>query len=200
MALRLLYAPADGGGDEMNATTKPTTDQRCSMRATILVTVAAAVLSVSTAAAGPRTDEALSLCNRADGLTGEARAAMLDRALAAAESAVDANDGDANAHFAVFCALGKQMRDAGVSLTALPKLRRAQAAVDRALEIDPNNVQALIGKGAALMETPAIAGGDEEEGRDLLRRALELDPENMAAHLYLARGGSRPLAMAQRAD
>jgi tetratricopeptide (TPR) repeat protein len=185
----------------MTATTNLTTDrQRSSMRTTILITVAAAVLSVSTATAGPRTDEALSLCNRADGLTGEAREAMLDRALAAAESAVDVNDGDPNAHFAVFCALGKQVHDAGVSLTALPKLRRAQAAVDRALELDPNNVQALIGKGAALMETPAIAGGDAEEGRELLRRALELDPENMAAHLYLARGGAKPLAVAQRAD
>lgn len=172
--------------------------QHRSKRPALLLAVMASGLLASSAVAGSRADEALTLCRRADALAGADRAAMLARALAAAERAVDANEGDSNAHFAVFCALGKQLDDDGFTLTAVSKLRRAQAAVDRALELDPNNVQALIGKGAALMETPAIAGGDTEQGRELLRRALELDPENMAAHLYLARGGDKPVAMAHR--
>lgn len=172
---------------------------RIVMRAALFAVVAVVFGSVP-AGAGSRATEALTLCNRADGVQGDAREAMLDRALDAAERAVAANDADADAHFAVFCALGKQLRDEGFALSAIGKLKRAHAEVDRALAIDPDHVPALIGKGAALIETPAIAGGDAERGRELLRRALELDPENMAAHLYLRRAGrDAPVAMARTA-
>lgn len=180
-------------------TTRPLARPHLPPRATTLLALVVSVLCVSTSAvAGPKASRALSLCHRADALDGDAREAMLERALAAAERAVAANDADADAHFAVFCALGKQMRDEGFALSALGKLRRAHAAVDRALELDPDHVPALVGKGAALIETPGIVGGDAERGRELLRRALALDPENMAAHLYLARaGGNAPVAMAK---
>ncbi|MCW5889351.1 MAG: tetratricopeptide repeat protein [bacterium] len=179
-------------------TTRPIACIPAAPRTIILLAVVASVLSLAApAAAGPRAAAALALCARADALTGDAREAILDRALATAERAVEANDADADAHFAVFCALGKQLRDEGFALTAFAKLRRARAAVDRALALNPDHVPALVGKGAALIETPAIAGGNAERGRELLRRALELDPENMAAHLYLAQAdGGRPLAVA----
>lgn len=182
-------------------TTRPIARMHLPQRATTLLALVASVLCVSTSAvAGPKATRALALCHRADALDGDAREAMLARALTAAERAVAANDADADAHFAVFCALGKQMRDDGFALSALGKLRRARAAVDRALELDPDHVPALVGKGAVLIETPGIAGGDAERGRELLRRALELDPDNMAAHLYLARADdAAPVAVAKRA-
>jgi tetratricopeptide (TPR) repeat protein len=180
----------------MNA---PTTARTTSIA--MLSFVVAVFVCVGTADAGSRAAEALALCHRADALQGDARDATLDRALEAAERAVAADDGDADAHFAVFCALGKQLRDQGFALTSLGKLKRAYAAVDRALALDPDHVPALIGKGAALIEAPAIAGGDAERGRALLRRALELDPDNMAAQLYLRQpGNDERVAVAQHAN
>src|SRR5438094_9187336 len=56
-----------------------------------------------------RAAAALERCAAADDAHGTARADLLQQALALAEEAVDADDADARAHFAVFCALGKQM-------------------------------------------------------------------------------------------
>lgn len=178
----------------MSATTPTRTARR------LVLAVVATGLLAAPALAAPRSAEALRLCGRADRLHGDAREAMLERALAAAERAVEVNDADPDAHFGIFCALGKQLRDGGFALTALAKLRRAHGAVDRTLALDPDHVPALVGKGAALIETPPIAGGDADRGRELLRRALELDPDNMVARLYLAhpdRNADDTVAMAR---
>jgi len=82
-----------------------------------------------------RAAAALERCATADHAHGAARADLLQQALALAEEAVDADDADARAHFATFCALGKQMRDAGLSVFNLGKLRRVRREIDRTLEL-----------------------------------------------------------------
>src|SRR5437016_10450102 len=82
-----------------------------------------------------RAAAALERCATADHAHGAARADLLQEALALAEEAVDADDADARAHFATFCALGKQMRDAGLSVFNLGKLRRVRREIDRTLEL-----------------------------------------------------------------
>ena len=131
-----------------------------------------------------RAAAALERCAAADHAHGTARADLLQQALALAEEAVDA---DARAHFAVFCALGKQMRDAGLSVFNLGKLRRVRREIDRALELAPDSADALVGKGALLRAMPRLLGGDLREAERLLRRALDVDPEFPYAHLELAR-------------
>ena len=134
-----------------------------------------------------RAAAALERCAAADHAHGTARADLLQQALALAEEAVDADDADARAHFAVFCALGKQMRDAGLSVFNLGKLRRVRREIDRTLELAPDSADALVGKGALLRAMPRLLGGDLREAERLLRRALDVDPEFPYAHLELAR-------------
>lgn len=115
------------------------------------------------------------------------KAALLERGLTLAEKAVAADGNDAQASFAVFCNLGERMRLAGLSFSSLSGLRRLRSAVDRTLELAPDYPDALHGKGALLLGTPRLLGGDAAEGERLLRRALAIDPDCSGARLDLAR-------------
>ena len=111
----------------------------------------------------PASREALELCHRADDAPEGERAALLDRALAQAERAVVADDGDALAHFAVFCSLGGKMRRAGASVGALAELRRLRR------EIDPD----YLGPRFDLVRT-LRARGAKDEAHAEAERALEI--------------------------
>jgi tetratricopeptide (TPR) repeat protein len=134
----------------------------------------------------PRSREALALCNRAQDAPAGERPAMLTRSLALADEAVAADDQDALAHFARFCALGEQARLAGASVMNLLKLRPIRQAVDRTLALAPDFAPALLGKGAFLLNVPWPLGGDAAEGERLVRRALAVDPNYFGARLRLA--------------
>jgi len=154
-----------------------------------LVLVATAALSVRAAElpGSARAATALERCSEADHVRGAARAELLKKGLALAEEAVAADDTDARAHFAVFCNLGKQVQDAGLSVFNLGKLPRLRREVDRTLELVPDSTDALVGKGAMLRATPRLLGGDLAEAERLLRRAVTIDPAFAYAHLELAR-------------
>ena len=134
----------------------------------------------------PGSREALALCNRAQGAPPGERPALLARSLTLADQAVAADEQDALAHFARFCALGEQARIAGASVTSLLKLRSIRHAVERALALAPDFAPALLGKGALLLNVPWPLGGDAVEGERLVRRALEVDPDYVDARLLLA--------------
>lgn len=128
---------------------------------------------------------AVALCQSAEELTGAERAERLARALSDAEAAVAADEDDALAQFALFCALGGRMQDAGIGLAMLTDLRRLRAAVDRTLELAPDFADALAGKGALLCGLPRLLGGDPTEGERLLRRALEIDADYLGPRFDL---------------
>jgi tetratricopeptide (TPR) repeat protein len=130
--------------------------------------------------------EALALCNRVQELEDEDVADDLARTLTLADQAIAADDRDALAHFARFCALGEQARRTGASLSSLVKLWAIRDAVDRTLELAPEFPDALLGKGALLSSLPRLLGGDPEEGERLVRRALAIDPDYVGARLFLA--------------
>lgn len=129
---------------------------------------------------------AMEACTQAGDAPESAQERLYDEALAAAERAVAADDGDALAHFAVFCSLGGKMQRQGVSLAALANLRRLRREVDRTLALAPDYPDALAGKGSLLCETPRLLGGDPIAGEALLRRAIALDPEWVRPRLSLA--------------
>jgi tetratricopeptide (TPR) repeat protein len=135
----------------------------------------------------PTARAALALCERAESAPKAEQAALLDRALALAERAAAENDRDALAHFAVFCSLGGRMQRAGLGVGALLALRRLRREVDRTLELAPDFADALAGKGALLLDTPRLLGGDPAEAERLLRRALEVDPSYLGPRLDLVR-------------
>jgi tetratricopeptide (TPR) repeat protein len=149
----------------------------------------------------PRSQHALAVCLEARASTAADRDVRLERAVKIAEEAVTADDRDPLAHFALFCALGQKARAAGASLQSLTALRRMRREVDRALELEPEYVDAMVGKGALLVNLPALLGGSRKEGEALLRRALALDPDLFGARVELARAldarGERKQARAE---
>src|SRR6266850_4698398 len=151
-----------------------------------LAMLPAAAAPIAGAASSPLA-EALALCKQADRAPASEKYALLERGLAAAEAAVAADDHDGAAHFAVFCNLGKRMRLDGASFSSLISLRRLRREVDRALELAPDNADALVGKAALLYYTPRVLGGDPRESERLMRAALVVAPDYLDARLALAR-------------
>jgi hypothetical protein len=131
-------------------------------------------------------EAAVALCGRADRLPGGERRAMLRRGLQLAERARVQDETVARAHFAVFCTLGKLVDSEGIGWRTLGSVRRVRAAIDRAVALAPDDVDALVGKGALLLRLPHLLGGDEQEAETWLRRALQIDPWHVSARSYLA--------------
>jgi len=124
--------------------------------------------------------EALRWCAAADAAPLADRVMILSRGLHCAEEATHADPGDATAHFAVFCNLGKltrQRRNTAGWLALLGDVARAERELDHALRLAPDYPDAVAAKGQMLIELPRWLGGDPETGRALLRRAsiLALD-------------------------
>jgi len=155
-----------------------------------IAALALAALSAGALAADPpgsrRANKALALCEREAGSAEEKRA-LLARGLKLAEEAVAEDDGDAKAHFAIVCNLGKEMELRGASVGNLIALHRLRREIDRTLELAPDYADALLAKGALLCGLPRLLGGDHEEGERFMRAALEVDPDYLGAHLALAR-------------
>lgn len=124
-------------------------------------------------------------CDQAAARPAAERRPLLAQAIADAEAAVAADDRDALAHFALFCALGEQMRLSGASVSALTGVRRLRREVDRTLELAPDYADALAGKGALLTGLPRLLGGDVAEGERLLRRAIAVEPDYLGPRFDL---------------
>ncbi len=141
------------------------------------------------AAAERRAAEAIALCAAADTLPHDARLPVLERGLAVAESAVALDDRSPRAHQAIVCNLGKATGLGGVGLGTWRTVRRLRDEIDVTLALAPDDPEALAAKGALLVRLPRWLGGDPEEARHWLRRALAMDPTNATARAYLAQLG-----------
>lgn len=115
------------------------------------------------------------------------RLALFERGQALAERAVALDDQYADAHFALFCSLGEQLRIDGENLTSIWGARRALRELDRTLELAPDHLDALSSKGTLLVRLPTLLGGDAQKGELMLRRVVQRDPTAVNARLALAR-------------
>lgn len=131
-------------------------------------------------------NEALTLCRLAEGAQESERFELLTSGLEVSEAAVRADTADALAHFAVFCNLGRRVQAAGLSLVRSLEIFRALRALDRAVELAPEDPDVVTAKGALLVSLPRLLGGDADEGEQWLRRALAADPHHCVARWYLA--------------
>lgn len=150
--------------------------------AVIAVTALAVLLATAAGACPSRSlaQEALFLCHGADGLAGVEKEDALEHGLGLAERAVALDDDSPEAHFAVFCTLGKLVEHWGVGLRTLRVIGRARGELDRTLELAPDYVDALVAKAEMLSRLPRWLGGDSEEAERLRSRARVLRPENPA--------------------
>ena len=151
------------------------------MLVTLLVPTARAEESVEETAR-----EALAICRGVGELPIEERLARLEEGLAMAERATLDDPTNAVAQYAAFCNRGKRLQIVGFTFGALSEIRRLRHEIDRALALSPDWPDALTGKGAMLIALPRLLGGDAVEGERLLRRALELDPDNVEARTILS--------------
>jgi tetratricopeptide (TPR) repeat protein len=133
-----------------------------------------------------------------------ARLAHFQRSQALAERAVAADDQFADAHFALFCSLGEQMRIDGEGLSAIAGFRRMMAALDRTLELNPEHLDALSSKATFLVRLPPFLGGDTARGERMLRHVIRRDPKAVNARITLAKvyagQGDRERALALAAE
>jgi tetratricopeptide (TPR) repeat protein len=166
------------------------------MRAQVANVVMACVIVALVPPAGaddrsrPLTAAALSLCERVDD-TPEGdrtdRLARLEEGVRMSEAAIAADSSDARAHLALFCSLGKQLTLAGLSWRSLGRLSRAREAIDHAQALAPADPDVLVAKGEMIRRLPLPLGGDKAAGLLLIRRAVEIAPDHVAARLHLAR-------------
>jgi tetratricopeptide (TPR) repeat protein len=117
----------------------------------------------------------------------DARLAHFERSQALAEHALSLNDELADAHFARFCSLGEQLRIDGEDFSSVFGFRRVMKELDRTLELNPDHLDALSSKGTLLVRLPALLGGDEEKGEQMLRHVIQRAPRAINARLSLAK-------------
>lgn len=117
----------------------------------------------------------------------QVRLAHFERGQALAERAIALNDKLADAHFALFCSLGEQLRIDGERLPSPFGFSRMLKELDRTLELDPSHLEALSSKGTFLVRLPGFLGGDKEQGERMLRQVLARAPNAINARLTLAR-------------
>ena len=103
------------------------------------------------------------------------------------ERAVEADESSPDAHFALFCNLGEQLRVDGESLSSLFGFRRMMKELNRTLELAPDHLDALSAKGTVLVRVPGFMGGDKEKGELLLRQVIDREPAAVNARLSLAK-------------
>lgn len=157
----------------------------------VLIVSGASLLPVPTMAhpsGGTMAIQALDQCHQGRlSRDRDTRRAYFQQGQRLGEQAVAADDGSADAHFALFCNLGELLRLDGESLTSLFGLRRMMKELDRTLELVPTHLEALSAKGTLLVKLPSLLGGDVKEGERLLQQVIQQAPKAVNARLALAR-------------
>jgi hypothetical protein len=165
------------------------------MRAGIANVVMACVIAALAPQAGaddrsrPLATSAIAVCQRIEAMPERDRSAgiaQLEEGVRIGEAAVAADEHDPRAHLALFCNLGKQLELSGLSWRIFDRLHRARAEIDRAHELAPADPDILVAKGELLRRLPSPLGGDKAVGLVLIRRAVEVAPDHVAARLFLA--------------
>lgn len=106
----------------------------------------------------------------------------LDASIADAEKAVAVYPESAEAHSKLADALGAKLlsSDAG-TLTKIALARRFRKEIDRTLEIDPNDVDALQDLALFYWHAPGFVGGDKSKARQTADKLFQISPHSGAA-------------------
>lgn len=103
-----------------------------------------------------------------------------------ARQAIEADEANPDAHYAMFATNGRIMEMEG-AVANLITVFRAKKELDRALELDPDHARSVAAKGIMLHRLPWLLGGRDGKAEQFLLRAIELDPHVVDARVELAR-------------
>jgi tetratricopeptide (TPR) repeat protein len=65
--------------------------------------------------------------------------------------------------------------------------RESTSELEKAIELNPNNVDAYIARAVSYFYTPSAFGGSHEKAVEMLKKAVSLDSASDTAHIWLAR-------------
>lgn len=64
--------------------------------------------------------------------------------------------------------------------------RQSTSEIEKAIELDPNNVNAYIARAVGYFFTPSAFGGSHEKAVEMLKKAISLDAMSDTPHIWLA--------------
>jgi len=120
-----------------------------------------------------------------DATTTEAKLAAYREGRDLAVRAIAANEANADAHYALFANTGRLMQLERTIANPL-KIITLNRALDRALELNPNDADALAAKGGMYRQLPRLLGGSLTKAAEYLSRAVALDPDAVGWRIQLA--------------
>lgn len=132
------------------------------------------------------TAQSLALLEKGEDTTDEkARLALYQEGEKLAREAVELDDTNADAHFAIFANQGRQLLlEGAVNPFSLLKVNRS---LDRCLQLNPDHSDALAARGGMYRQLPRLLGGNLSKAEQDLKRSIELDPQATGARIELAR-------------
>lgn len=132
------------------------------------------------------TAQSLALLEKGEDTSDEkARLALYEQGEKLAREAVDLDDTNADAHFAIFANEGRRlMIEGAVNPFSLLKVNRS---LDRCLQLNPDHSDALAARGGMYRQLPRLLGGNLTKAEQDLKRSIELDPQATGARIELAR-------------
>lgn len=102
-----------------------------------------------------------------------------------AREALEFDDRNADAHFALFATEGRRLvLEGSVNPVSLMKVNRR---LDKVLEINPDHSDALAARGGMYRQLPLLLGGSLKKAERDLKRSIELDPQATGARIELAK-------------
>jgi tetratricopeptide (TPR) repeat protein len=104
--------------------------------------------------------------------------------IAAAEKAVELNPQSSDAHHLLGDLLSQLIPN--VFGGGMRYGKRAEEEMDKAIELDPKNVNALVSRAINYYYTPDTFGGDKQKAFEMLKKAVEIDPAADSPHIWLA--------------
>lgn len=104
--------------------------------------------------------------------------------ISAAEKAVALDANSSEAHRLLGDLMGEMIPHTFMGGMRLGK--RAGSELDKAIQLDPRNANAYLGRAIGYYFTPSAFGGSHEKAAELLKKAAEIDPANDTAHIWLA--------------
>jgi tetratricopeptide (TPR) repeat protein len=108
-----------------------------------------------------------------------------EEGLQLAERAVQTDDDNADAHFAVFGNRGRLLLLDGTVPNPV-SLMSVSRDLERAPELNPNHADALAAKGGLYRQLPWALGGSLAVAEECLTKAIDLDPNAVGARIELA--------------